>query len=60
MTTGPGFTALLQDPAPQLSGKGGEKRENWNRRAEITAPDFISIIILAIANIYVGLIESRY
>lgn len=57
MATGPGFTALFRNPAPQTREK--EKRKRGERRAERTAPDFISVIILAIANICVGLIEPR-
>lgn len=59
MTTGPGFTALLRNPAPQLSEKRKKKEKMGKRRAERAAPDFISVIILAIANICLGLIESR-
>lgn len=42
-----------------LNSMEKEKRKRGKRRAERTAPVFISVIILAIANICVGLIESR-
>lgn len=60
MTTGPGFTALLRNPAPQLPGKGKKRKSGEGRAERAAPPDFISVIILAIANICVGLIESRY